>query len=657
MGMPVSRIQVLPSDLCNQIAAGEVVERPASVVKELVENSLDAWATRVDVQLENGGQGLIRVQDNGSGVLPSDLELAVLRHATSKIRTVRDLDSIHSYGFRGEALPSIASVSSFSMSSAVHGANGSVESSVIRVEFGSASPVEPSSLHQGTVVEVRDLFSNVPARLKFLKTPATEVKRCLEWMERQALARTDVAFSLTSDGRTLFKCLPGETLAERIARMWPPQIAEALTPFDAERGGIRVHGLAGRPDVSQPHGSRILVFVNGRSVADKRVYGAVRQAYEGRITSRDYPQAVVFVELDPAEVDVNVHPAKSEVRFRDESAVYAAVLTAVRSALMTPAERLDAGSGVRDGRPEMPAEKAAPAAAAAPAGAEAPQAPVGPARHVLAEPRPAGFWGRADRPLGQPSVFARKPEEDGEWTVARPQADAGSTGMAFTRQPERMPAFGEAGVPPVSPAPKPAPAVPESLLEDVPAPRRDDARGLDYLGQVAGTYLVFRDASDALVILDQHAVHERILFSRFSEKGYRGARQGLALPLVLALHPAEAERWMAVKDMLEGLGYRGSLRGSTLTVEEVPALLDRGGAEDFLKECLAGLKDDFRARFATMACRSAIKGGQRLTRDEALTLAEQWLATPDREYCPHGRPTVIRRDAAALEKLFKRRQD
>lgn len=652
MALPVSRIQVLPSDLCNQIAAGEVVERPASVVKELVENSLDAWATRVDVRLENGGQGLIRVQDNGSGVLPDELSLAVLRHATSKIRKVTDLDSIHSYGFRGEALPSIASVSDFSMASAVHGEDGGVVSSVIRVSFGERSGVEPSSLHQGTVVEVRDLFSNVPARLKFLKSPATEVKRCLEWLERQALARTDVAFSLTSDGKALLQCLPGETLAARLARMWPPQIVEALAPFDAERCGVRVHGLAARPDVSQPHGSRILIFVNGRSVTDKRVYGAVRQAYEGRITSRDYPQAVVFVELDPAEVDVNVHPAKSEVRFRDEAAVYAAVLTAVRSALQAPSDGLDAGCGVKDG--------ASPEAAPPSAGKKEEAPP------VLAESRPMGFWGAADSPLRRPLPSEREPEGGGEWTVARPSAVPDSHGFPGAAQPAPFP---EPGVREADPsgegalsfreekkeACRPAPPVPENLLQEEPEP--SPSRGLDYLGQVAGTYLVFRDASDALVILDQHAVHERILFSRFSEKGWHGASQGLALPLVLELHPAEAGRWRDVKEMLEGLGYRGTLSGGTLTVDGIPALLDRAGAQEFLRECLAGLKDDFRARFATMACRSAIKGGQRLTRDEAMNLVSQWLATPDRDYCPHGRPTVLRRDAAALEKLFKRRQD
>lgn len=652
MALPVSRIQVLPSDLCNQIAAGEVVERPASVVKELVENSLDAWATRVDVRLENGGQGLIRVQDNGSGVLPDELSLAVLRHATSKIRKVTDLDSIHSYGFRGEALPSIASVSDFSMASAVHGEDGGVVSSVIRVSFGERSGVEPSSLHQGTVVEVRDLFSNVPARLKFLKSPATEVKRCLEWLERQALARTDVAFSLTSDGKALLQCLPGETLAARLARMWPPQIVEALAPFDAERCGVRVHGLAARPDVSQPHGSRILIFVNGRSVTDKRVYGAVRQAYEGRITSRDYPQAVVFVELDPAEVDVNVHPAKSEVRFRDEAAVYAAVLTAVRSALQAPSDGLDAGCGVKDG--------ASPEAAPPSAGKKEEASP------VLAESRPMGFWGAADSPLRRPLPSEREPEGGGEWTVARPSAVPDSHGFPEAAQPAPFPEPGvREGVPSgegalsfreeKKEACRPAPPAPENLLQEEPEP--SPSRGLDYLGQVAGTYLVFRDASDALVILDQHAVHERILFSRFSEKGWHGASQGLALPLVLELHPAEAGRWRDVKEMLEGLGYRGTLSGGTLTVDGIPALLDRAGAQDFLRECLAGLKDDFRARFATMACRSAIKGGQRLTRDEAMNLVSQWLATPDRDYCPHGRPTVLRRDAAALEKLFKRRQD
>ena len=274
-----------------------------------------------------------------------------------------------------------------------------------------------------------------------------------------------------------------------------------------------------------------------------------------------------------------------------------------------------------------------------------------------------GFWGAADSPLRRPLPAEKESEGDGEWTVARPHPMPDSRGMTQPapfpepglREPapsgEDAPSFREEE----KTEPRPTPPVPENLLREVPEPA--PSRGLEYLGQVAGTYLVFRDASDALVILDQHAVHERILFSRFSEKGWHGASQGLALPLVLELHPAEAGRWRDVKEMLEGLGYRGTLSGGTLTVDGIPALLDRAGAQDFLRECLAGLKDDFRARFATMACRSAIKGGQRLTRDEAMNLVSQWLATPDRDYCPHGRPTVLRRDAAALEKLFKRRQD
>lgn len=723
----VSRhIRLLPPELRNQIAAGEVVERPASVVKELVENSLDAGATRVDVFLENGGQSCIRVQDDGAGIAPGELELAVTRHATSKIASMDDLEHIASYGFRGEALPSIASVARFSMESAVTGADGGTEASRIVVEFGRLLAVEPSALHRGTIVEVRDLFTNIPARLKFLKTPATELKRAQDWLVRLALARCDVGFTLRAGEREALRFLPGQSLRDRLALLWPRLVVEALRPFDAERHGIRARGLAALPSVSQQRGDRILLYVNGRSVSDKRMLAAVREAYKGRITSRDYPQVVLFVDMPPDMVDVNVHPAKSEVRFRDESSVFSAVLHAVQGALVSDVESvLDAAREADDARP---------VAAQSRLWDDLP-------------PRPQGFWGSADAAPLMRHAEDETREDEGQWQVRRPDADDGTApesmaGTGSVADAPSMPSSSGSAAAFASGRTAPAglhEAVPssaflaasfaedaegtgrlsadrqeffesarqtarmamppdhvttvtgregsdEAIAERFPVPETDGPEGLPgtgeavcgsgtavtdesvagrhelvvggltYLGQVAETYLVLRDASGALMLLDQHAAHERVLYERLRKGAFAGTAQCLALPLELALQPVEEERFLEVRDNLERMGFDVSCSGGRLLARGIPPSLSRSEAGEFLREVLAGRKDDIRAMFISLSCKGAIKAGQRLADDEAAALLRQWLHTPEREYCPHGRPSILRWDAVALEKLFKRRQ-
>lgn len=718
----VSRhIRLLPPELRNQIAAGEVVERPASVVKELVENSLDAGATRVDVFLENGGQSCIRVQDDGAGIAPGELELAVTRHATSKIASMDDLEHIASYGFRGEALPSIASVARFSMESAVTGADGGTEASRIVVEFGRLLAVEPSALHRGTIVEVRDLFTNIPARLKFLKTPATELKRAQDWLVRLALARCDVGFTLRAGEREALRFLPGQSLRDRLALLWPRLVVEALRPFDAERHGIRARGLAALPSVSQQRGDRILLYVNGRSVSDKRLLAAVREAYKGRITSRDYPQVVLFVDMPPDMVDVNVHPAKSEVRFRDESSVFSAVLHAVQG----PWSAMWKACWTRPAKPTMPV----------------------PWRRSPVCGTICGFWGSADAAPLMRHVEDETREDEGQWQVRRPDADdgtalgsmagtgavadapsvpsssgsaaafaSGRTAPAGLREAVSPSAFSaasfaedaegtgrlsadrqeffesarqtarmamppdhvttvtgregsdgttaerfpvpETGGPEGLPGTGDAACGPGTAVTDESAAGRHElvVGGLTYLGQVAETYLVLRDASGALMLLDQHAAHERVLYERLRKGAFAGTAQCLALPLELALQPVEEERFLEVRDNLERMGFDVSCSGGRLLARGIPPSLSRSEAGEFLREVLAGRKDDIRAMFISLSCKGAIKAGQRLADDEAAALLRQWLHTPEREYCPHGRPSILRWDAVALEKLFKRRQ-
>ena len=642
---------LLPPELRNQIAAGEVVDRPAGIIKELLENSLDAGALRIDVSLAQGGLASLTVRDDGRGIPAEELALAVTSHATSKLRSLAELMAINTLGFRGEALPSIGSVSVLRVTSVAskglaEGEESAPEAAFIELQFGEAKARGAAALDRGTLVEVRELFANIPARLKFLKTPGTELKRCREVLERMALNWRGVAFRLYSEGRELCNFPAGRSLAESLAAIWPPEIVEAMREVNYTAEGISVSGLVGAPSTAQARSDRMLFYVNGRPVQDRTLLAAARQAYKGRLLGGEYPQAALFVELPCEMVDVNVHPAKAEVRFRDERAVFNAVLRAVGRAL----EGLEL-------------DFSAPKGPFAATGADF-------------EARRPGFWGRADsaaqfekKALAAPeteavteffpaeggNAFARPsspfqvgpagaPSPSAAWGDARGNLAENSAGYgqeAFAAAPHR----------PLEEEPLAAPREAPLTQEAGPAPE------LKYLGQAAGTYLVAERGRDSLLLLDQHAVHEAVLYSRLRERGLSGESRPLTLPLRLNLHPVEAETLAERWDDLAKLGFKLSRIGElSLSLEAVPPNLSAGEAREFLQELLSGrVAGGLEELWAMMACKAAVKAKDALTGDEARELLRQWAENPAARYCPHGRPTAVVLSRADLEKLFKRR--
>ncbi len=603
--IPRRPIRQLPSSLQHQIAAGEVVERPSSVLKELLENSLDAGAANIAVELEHGGQSLVSVQDDGHGLAEEELDLAVTRHATSKISELADLQRIGTLGFRGEALPSIASVSRLKISSlpaALPGEHAQEHAASIEAAFGEVVYRGPAALSRGTRVEVRELFANVPARLKFLKTPATEAKRCQEVFFRLALANRQTAFTLTVGGREALRFHAGQDLTQRLAAAWPPRLMEALLPVELNHEGYSVSGLAGRPDTGQARADRILLYVNRRPVSDRLMLKAVTEAYRGRLLSREYPQAVIFLDLPPAEVDVNVHPAKSEVRFRDESRVFSLVRQAVLSAL----DSLQTSWH---------------------------DAPVSSRDYALAEP-PA-----------QTGAYSR------------------SLNLGILPAPPRTPRPGLLHFPGQGPAHETAWKPPAKVTPLVRRPEEPDREPLVmpgeapvYLGSLDDSYLILKMGESTLALLDQHAAHERVLFSRFRD-GRPPESRLFALPMEIPLHPAELEQVRERWEELRRLGFVLETRkeGAVLAVKAAPAILKAGEAREFLASVLAGEARTLEDLWTLMSCKAAIKAGQALAEDEALQLLQAWSETPDRGFCPHGRPVLLSWSVSDLEKLFKRK--
>ena len=613
-------IRVLPTELINQIAAGEVVERPASVVKELVENSLDAGARRILVEIEGGGAELVRVTDDGGGIPAAELPLAVAAHATSKVSTSDDLAAIHTFGFRGEALASIASVSRFRMVSCLHGADAGAE---IEVEGGALRGPRPAPARPGTMIEVRTLFHNVPARRKFLKSDAAETARVSETIEAVALAHPHVAFELRSNGRRLLDLVATDEPAKRTLDVLGKELEPELLEFEErfpELGGLVVRGFAGRPSIARPTARAIRIHLNGRPIADRTVLHAVREAYRGLVDPARTPTVALILELDPHEVDVNVHPQKSEVRFRAQSAIHSAVRKsierALRAANLVP-------HFVPDAFRAMPAE---------PAGPRAPLFGSGLASSGgVGGGGGAGFAGSQRLPGSDFGAFAA---------------------LASSAVLERA---GEAGEHDAESQGRGAGQPDAALRAEFP-----------YI-QLLNGFLVTEDA-DGVVIVDQHALHERAMFAMFMERIGRGAleSQRLLVPIVLERSAREVEILAEIEPLLVRLGISARPFGPrSVAIDGVPTLLHTRNADagafvgDLLAKAvehgsLLSLEAALHEVVDMMSCKAAVKAGDALGDAEIRDLLRMRDSVERATACPHGRPTSIRIPRGELERRFGR---
>jgi DNA mismatch repair protein MutL len=580
------------------------------VLKELVENALDAGATRIRIQIRDGGQSCIKVSDNGLGIREDQLELAVTRHATSKLENLQDLQDIKSFGFRGEALPSIASVSRFRIASARRDGEGGV----LEVLHGRVVREDKTAMPRGTEVEVSDLFSNVPARLKFLKKPGTETRKCAELVARIALANPHVDFEFLNAERSVHRFLAGQELTQRLAAIWPQEVVDALHVVSHDEGSLSIQGLVGDPAMAQARPDRILIYVNSRPVQDKTILSAIREAYRGRILGKEYPQAVVFLQIPPDEVDVNVHPAKTEVRFQDDGFIFRIVRRAVLQTLE------------RNSHQTLAVDHAQPLSVSQM------HASLPAMEHRFSATVPAETETRQT-----PLLY------DQQW----PQKFASSTAAQKLFEPAGS-TYPEPGTPDQNTQ---ASQLSSDLQRASQTPRPSEVQ---YLGQFAQTYLILA-ARDEITLIDQHAAHERVLFNMMRAQGSRGDRRPLLLPLEIPLHPAQAALAQEIWTKLDELGFSLELAPGLLKLKSIPALLIPSKAKEFLQDILTGKATTMEDLWAVMACKAAIKAGDTLTADEALALVDSWQNLPEKNFCPHGRPVAVRWGVNDLEKLFKRR--
>lgn len=607
-------IKKLPIAVVNQIAAGEVVERPVSVAKELIENSLDAGATRIRVEIRGGGAEELTVIDDGDGFLPEDLPLAFASHATSKLAEVHDLEHIGSLGFRGEALASIGAVSRARIQSRRHDGPEGWE---VRCDGGKETKPAPCGSPAGTRIEIRDLFFNVPARRRFLKAPHAERARIQQLVAELALARLDVDFTLISDDKELLRLPRNVTLAERVQQCFGRDLGKGLLPVSREFDGIKIEGVVGEPDLARRDGKLELTYVNGRLASEKSAIHSVRQAYREYLMGGRFPVYVLQMVLPPDQVDVNIHPRKAEVRFVESRKVagclHSTVKTALQARTMTFGEGVVSEGGVQV-RPEMPRAR-------------------------------SGF------PMASPSLFESGGAASASVGSSAAPERASASEPAIVREPG---AASPGGNPGGSPGQPPAVERPNPF-------QRVQGRFL----QVMDLYLLL-EGDDGLLVVDQHALHERVTYEQLKKQ--HAARdvqvQRLLVPAVVEVTPNELAWLESVQDQLASEGLVLEPFGpNSVAVQGMPTVLARTDPKQLVRALAMGESEDGKSaigehiaeRFHSMACRGSVMSGDRLT-DEEIEELLRVAATLDHPHnCPHGRPTVLTFSSAELERYFRRR--
>ncbi|XP_022778443.1 uncharacterized protein LOC111320003 [Stylophora pistillata] len=618
-------VRLLPSHLVNQIAAGEVIERPASVVKELVENALDANAKNIEVRIEDGGQSLISVMDDGVGMNGQDLELCVERHATSKLSD-ENLFKISTMGFRGEALPSIGSIAKLSITSRHKDEDNAW---CLKVEGGQKFPLSPTTHTTGTKIEVRELFFATPARLKFLKTPSTELQHITDGLQRLSMAHPEISFSLKEKNRTVFD-YPKGSLLDRLHAVMGKEFAENALPLNASRDGYHLEGYASLPTLNRANARLQYLFVNARPVKDKILSGAVRTAYQDLLPRDRHPLLALFLTLPQDAVDVNVHPTKTEVRFKDTGLVRGLLVSGLRHALSGAGHRASntisastLGISQPSPLPNMPrAHSGTSSRLYRPSTSTAPQ---------VSEGRGTAY---------QASLSPTQQDSFTDLNAVRPLPDVSQTSPSEDSHPPE------------------APSKEEEPLNHYPL-------GLAR-AQIHTTFIV-AETSDSLVIIDQHAAHERLVYehmkAQMEEKGIQ--RQILLIPEVVELKEEEQEILIRHTSDLEKLGLAVEKFGEkAVLVREIPALLKNPNISKLVQDLvdefqelgdLFSLKEHINELLGTFACHGSIRAGRRLNLTEMDAILRQMEETPYSGQCNHGRPTYIQLSKAEIEKLFERR--